>query len=59
VRVNEFHQARVFVLDAMVMAILVIEPLSLSRGGKLPRVPKQVGRPQKRRTKMRLPTRPN
>jgi hypothetical protein len=30
---NEFHQARAFVLEAMVVAILVIELFSLFRGG--------------------------
>jgi hypothetical protein len=30
---NEFHQARGFVLEVMVVAILVIELFSLFRGG--------------------------
>ena len=31
--VNEFHQERSFVLEAMVVAILVIELIHLFRGG--------------------------
>ena len=31
--VNEFHQARAFLLEAMVVAILVIELVHLFRGG--------------------------